>query len=340
MKQDTTIQHDDNSGYKYVFVCGLHRSGTSVLGRNIGRLENCTGFENMPDSLPGEGQFLQDVYLPGKKLGGPGRIGFHRRAYQAETSGLLTGENVARLRASWHAHWDKSKTICVEKTPTNLLMTRFLQAAFPNSYFIVIRRHPVPVSLGTQRMQNARPTALHRLFEHWLLCHQIFEKDRNYLKHVYELTYEDYIEDPGRYHAEIAAFIGTRVQESATEEVHPTRSNKYFDQWMDLMANSPFKCYYRYIAMKYEPRFAVHGYSLTNFSPGSVEVCRGNKISAAVGALSCHVADAYALMLRSLTWPPLYLKEQLKAFLPESVVKRIRHARQGPPLSKGKADMV
>jgi hypothetical protein len=40
------IQDDYKSNYKYVFVCGLQRSGTSMLGRNIARLENCTGFKN------------------------------------------------------------------------------------------------------------------------------------------------------------------------------------------------------------------------------------------------------------------------------------------------------
>jgi hypothetical protein len=334
------MKSDNKSNHRYVFVCGLHRSGTTVLGRNIGRLENCTGFENLPNALPGEGQFLQNVYLPGRKLGGPGRIGFHSRAHQTETSSLLTPENIARLGASWHAHWDNNKRIFVEKTPTNLLMTRFLQAAFPDCYFIVIRRHPVAVSLGTQRMQNARRTSLHRLFEHWLLCHQVFEEDKKYLKHVYELTYEDYIKNPGRYHEEIAAFIGTRVPEEGLKEVNADRSNKYFDRWSNLLTDSPCKLYYRYIARKYEPRFAAYGYSLTDFSPDQKELGGDDKISAGMGSLYCFASDAYALMWRLGTWPPLFIKQQLKAFLPGFVVTRISKARQGRPLGKEGANMV
>ena len=327
------MHNADEGNYKYVFVCGLHRSGTSVLGRNIAKLENCTGFENMPASFPKEGQFLQDIYPAGSKLGGPGRIGFDRRAHQTEASSLLTRENVARLRGSWHSYWDRTKTICVEKTPTNLLMSRFLQAAFPNSYFIVIRRHPIPVSLGTQKMANARPTSLHQLFQHWLLCYGVFEEDRNYLKRVYELMYEDYIADPGRYHKEIADFIGTRALEGATEEVNPVRSNKYFKLWADLLLNSSFKQYYRYIAAKYEPKFAPYGYSLTNLQSGPEALRAAPNVSSQVGALSCAAADAYAQVRRAATWPAIYLKEQAKAFLPEFVVTKIKNARQGKFLS-------
>ena len=63
-------------------------------------------------------------------------------------------------------------------------MTRFLQAAFPNSYFVVLRRHPVPVSIAGQKW-TVNVTSLNRMFQHWLLCYKIFEQDKKYLKHVY-----------------------------------------------------------------------------------------------------------------------------------------------------------
>src|ERR1700751_2347042 len=101
MKETENIEKRD---YKYVFVCGMPRSGTSVLYRSIAGFENCTGFENMPASLPKEGQFIQDVYPSGRALGGPGWFGFDRRSYRTEHSTLLTAENVGRLRACWHAY--------------------------------------------------------------------------------------------------------------------------------------------------------------------------------------------------------------------------------------------
>jgi hypothetical protein len=346
-----TVPKNDSKDYKYVFVCGLHRSGTSVLGRNVARLENCAGFANTGES-DDEGQFLQDVYAVDAEYGGMSRFGFDPRAHRTETSALLTRENVAKLRASWHAYWDNSKTIFVEKTPANLLMTRFLQAAFPNSYFIVIRRHPLSVSMAIRKWK-ACLTPLYRSFEHWLHCHKLFEQDRKYLKHVYELTYEDYVANPGKYHREIAAFIGTRVPEPpkedsfrivvewrnppvflrvperAMETTSAVHSKKYFDRWSYLLSSSSFKGYYRYIARKYEPEFARYDYSLTTDFDLTEEVqLEINRASNGIGALYCIGADVYAAAWRGSIRCKKWLRGTSKAILPKLIITAIRQARQ------------
>jgi len=352
----------EDNNYKYVFVCGLARSGTSLLGRNIARLENCTGFKNT-GALMDEGQFLQDVYPIAGVFGGAGRFGFDERAHRTESSELLTPEKVARLRVSWHSYWEKGKTICVEKTPGNLLMTRFLQAAFPNCYFVVVKRHPVPVSISSQRWK-VNITSMHSMFEHWLHCHELYEQDKKYLKRVYELSYEDYIQNPAKYHEEIAAFIGTRVPEPpkedkfyyvaqwrnpagvrvpeyAMEEVTPAHNQKYFDRWSNFLRKSVFRSYYRYITRKYEPRFTKWGYSLTTgVANGEEMLCAGGILSTAVGALCCVGADINTLMWRL----SIRFKEQLritsKAVLPNFIVAKIRQARHRASLKKESSNVV
>jgi Sulfotransferase family len=342
------MQNVNENTCKYVFVCGLQRSGTSMLGRNISRLENCTGFKNT-GVLQDEGQYLQDVYATDQIYGGTGRYGFDPRAHLTETSELLTPENIARLRASWHAHWDNNKTICVEKTPGNLLMTRFLQAAFPKSYFVVLKRHPIAVSMATQRWKVS-VTAIHRLFEHWLHCYGIFNKDKKYLKHVYELGYEDYVEHPDKYHQEIARFIGTtvpespkddefryvtqwpptglRVPERAMEQTSRAYNEKYLNRWRDLITSSPFKSYYRYLTAKYEPRVTKHGYSLVANLPVTIEELRAGKLSNAVGTFCCIGADIGTFLQRLFVRSKPKIRILAKAVLPAFVTDWVRKARQ------------
>jgi hypothetical protein len=354
------MQDDDRSNCKYVFVCGLARSGTSVIARNIGRLHNCTGLKDT-GVLEDEGQFLQDVYPTAGDCGGDGRFGFDPRMHLTETSSLLTPENVDKLSKSWQPYCDTSKTIYLENTPGNLLKTRFLQAAFPNSYFVVIRRHPVPVSIAIQKWK-INVTSLYNLFEHWLQCYNLFEHDKMHLEHLYELRYEDYVENPDRYHEEIAAFLGTRVPEPPREDEFryvtqwpnpaglrvPERSmeatsaahnQKYFDRWQKCLNNSFFNSYYRYIARKYEPKFAQYGYSLTKgFELKEAPLHSRGKLSDAIGAFYCHAADACAFMRRLSVRSNTQLRVTAKAVLPEFVVTRIRQARQRQSLNKERAE--
>jgi len=343
------VKKADLRDFKYVFVCGLPRSGTSILGRNIARMENCTGLQNT-GVMEDEGRFLQDVYPTEGECGGPGRFGFDPRAHLTETSPLLTPENTLKLRRSWERHWDQGKAIRVEKTPANLLMTRFLQAAFPNAYFVVIRRHPVPVSLAIQKWK-VNITSLHSLFEHWLHCHQLFAEDKKHLKRVYQLTYEDYIQNPDRYHQEIATFIGTRVLApperdgfryvaqwrnpkglrvpiGSMEELTAGHDERYFSRWHHLLTNSPFKRYYCYLAATYEPRFMKYGYSLTTTLDNREEVLKtGVGVSGFSAAIRCLGADTKALLWRSAVRVKGHTKQLVRAFLPSVMLSKIRRAR-------------
>jgi hypothetical protein len=346
----------ERQSFKYVFVCGLPRSGTSLLGRNIARLENCTGLQET-GVIEDEGRFLQDVYPTEGELGGPGRFGFNPRAHLTEASPLLTAENALKLLRSWERYWEEGKNIRVEKTPANLLMTRFLQAAFPNAAFVVIKRHPVPMSIAIQKWKVSI-TSLHVMFEHWLYCYELFEEDRKHLKQVYELTYEDYIQNSPLYHQEIAEFIGTRVPEPpkrdtfrnvaqwrnptglrvpkmAMEEVTSAHNQKYFDKWSRLLNHSRFKSYYRYIARQYEPRFAKYGYSLTselNLENRSLSERVG--LADVVGRSYCLGAVVGALLWRSAMRLKWRTKQNIKSALSFRREKKIGQSGGGTAVNK------
>jgi hypothetical protein len=335
-----------SSKRKYVFIGGHPRSGTTLVAFNIGKMENCAAFENTGEPMD-EGQMLQTVYPNDLECGGAGRFAFDPRAHLTENSSLLTPENAASLRASWDKWWDKSKSICIEKSTGNLLKGRFLQAVFPNSCFIVVKRHPVATCLAISKWNGtfAKPPGfwemvssffsprkwsgfpLHRLFQHWLRCYDIFCEDKKHLREVYELTYEDYIANQNRHHQQIAAFIGAGL----LEDVEPTSDSynkKYLDKWHRMLTSGVGKKYCQFLAAKYETEFARHNYSLVaDFEDGQELLRKGAAISPIMGAFYCACADVAALVrggTRTCKW---FIRRKL-GLEGDDV---IRFERQGEP---------
>lgn len=160
-----------NGTSRNVFVDGLHRSGTSLIHNCLRDHSDVSGFSET-GVIKDEGQYLQTVYPLENSLGGPGRMGFHPAAHRDEASPLVSEANARKLLGEWGRHWDLSKPVLLEKTPMNLLQTRFLQALFPGSRFIIVSRHPIAASYATKKW--ARDLLVHRLIEHWLICHERF----------------------------------------------------------------------------------------------------------------------------------------------------------------------
>jgi len=180
--------------HTFVFICGLHRSGTSLLHRCLRDHPAISGFVDT-EATKDEGQHLQSIYPPGYEFGPVNRFGFDSNAHMNEDSPLATQENAQQLYEEWCQYWDVDKPVLIEKSPPNLIRTRFLQALFPNSYFIVILRHPVAVSFATLKWNAER---IDDLLRHWLICHEQFEDDRDHLDNVLTLKYEQFVNQPDK----------------------------------------------------------------------------------------------------------------------------------------------
>lgn len=245
-------------GHQLVFLAGLHRSGTTLLARLLAAHPEVSGFSGT--GVPAdEGQHLQTVYPAAKEYGGPGRFGFAAESHLTEESPLVSEENARRLYEEWSPHWDLSRRVLVEKSPPNLLKTRFLQALFPGSAFVVIVRHPIPVSIPTARWRGTR--RYDRMFEHWLRCHALFEADREHLGRVHVLTYEQLVRDPEATLREIFEFLEL-APVPPNESVEGGANEKYFRQWRDMKHDLRMRAYLDLVSLWYELRVRRHGYSL------------------------------------------------------------------------------
>ena len=225
-KRDPLPQAPPIENKKFLFIGGLHRSGTSILHRLLCEHPLASGFREtgVPED---EGQHLQSVFPAAHEYGGPGEFAFHLDAHLTEDSDLVNPVNRDRLLCQWGAYYDLSRSLLLEKSPPNLVRSRFLRQLFPNSNFLFIVRHPVAVSLATEKWSSK--TITERLL-HWNTAYSIMLSDIDAARDCMVIRYEDFVAAPERYLDEICDFSGIhRFSPSETVENH---NEKYFDDWM------------------------------------------------------------------------------------------------------------
>jgi len=253
--------------HSFIFVTGLHRSGTSPLHRCLRSHPQVSGFHNTGVSED-EGQHLQTVLPRGGAYGGPGRFGRHPEAHMTEEHPAANAQTAAALFAQWSPYWDLSKPYLVEKTPINLTRTRLFQALFPGAHFIVLIRHPAAVALATYNAYasfgKVPDTTITNLIEHWVLCYETFLEDAPYLQQRILIRYEDFAQRPQETLDGIYDSLGL-PHHSCDEAIHPHSDRLYQEQWR-AMSRDPRHQEDIERASRFEERIQRFGYSLREWS--------------------------------------------------------------------------
>ncbi len=248
----------ENKGF--IFLAGLHRSGTSLLHEILREHPEISGFSGtgVPED---EGQHLQSVYSSALAFGGPGKFVFNPQAYMNETHPLATDETASQLLKQWSIYNDFSNRYFIEKSPPTIIRTRFFQKLFPKSKFIVILRHPLAVSYATEKWSN---TSIASLLDHTLLAYEKFFEDMAFLNEVYVLRYEEFILNPQSTIDSIYKFLGLKSV-VITHNIDKAINEKYFNKWGLERKKLVNRIFYASRFNKLEVRSNKFGYSLEQY---------------------------------------------------------------------------
>lgn len=264
-------------GSRLIFVGGLHRSGTTPLARVLGQHPDISSFSGTGVSED-EGQHLQSVYPAASTYGGSGHFARNPEAHLTEFSDLASPRHADALLRAWYPHWDLTRRYLLEKSPPNMIMTRFLQALFPGAAFIIVVRHPVTVALSTKKWtrfisRDPRKFAnLSALVKHWLIAHRLLATDLAHVRRVRVLFYEDLIEHPDMELGTIRRFLGLDG-DIPSGLVSGQHGSPYAEAWDSMKSlRRPGGWQRRWIERRYADEIASFGYDVRDLSRHSSQV--------------------------------------------------------------------
>ena len=114
----------------------------------------------------------------------------------------------------------------IEKSPPNIVRSRFFQRLFPDASFVFIVRHPIAVAGATIKWSKS---SMAELIAHWSIAHARMIEDLSRLERAVVVRYEDYAQAPASVVREIQAMVGLEPREAS--EATSDQNAKYFERW-------------------------------------------------------------------------------------------------------------
>jgi hypothetical protein len=226
-------------GHEFVFVGGMHRSGTTYLADSIASGDCATGLSNSGAHM-GEGQFLQDVFPVDNEIGRVTGWALGGRAHLTDGDIQSKDEIAERLWRAWSPHWDLSKKYLVEKTPNNMTKTRYLQAVFPNSRFIIVTRHPISQALAIRKWSNRRTQRFGADFDglvaNWLAAHACLREDQPFVRRLLVVRFEDLVLRPGPVYERVEDFLDGHANTARWQVLDEESAFRYARDWRNATA--------------------------------------------------------------------------------------------------------
>lgn len=178
--------------YRYLFVCGLHRTGTSLLTRLLAAHPAIDAISDAP--VPeNEGAFLQGAIPHTRQHGIPGHYATDPAQHLVEGCRYDRLETRVRMEHDWEPWFSDKGLWRIEKSPVNLVRMRLYQQLFPLSQFVVILRHPEAMAAALAKWTDTAPRTL---IDYALDAYDLALADLEYLHAAIVVRYEDLVANP------------------------------------------------------------------------------------------------------------------------------------------------
>jgi len=198
---------------RFVFIAGLHRTGTSLLGRIVGSHPEVSSIHGSP--VPeNEGCYLQGAIPHTAMDGRPGHYALDPSQHHTETSVHNRLETKKRLLSDWEPWFDPAMPWWLEKSPINLTRMRLYQQLLPTCQFIVIVRHPQFMAAALEKWTN---DGRRKLVSYGLDAYDIMRADLPYLHSAMVIRYEDLVAEFSAIRKAMFAFLSLDDHDSGLE---------------------------------------------------------------------------------------------------------------------------
>lgn len=184
------------AAHRWVFIVGCNNSGTTLAHDVLA----ATGRFSF---LPNEGQRYTEVLGRGDRKG-------HERVWSEYLDELRRTEESSpdggrRLLFDWLEELGPQvKPRVLEKTTTNAIRMRWLQAVFPQAAFIGMVRDAYAVCEGIRRKAGK---SVERSARHWARVNQVMLADAQQLERFHLLKYEQFVSSPQTVLPDLAQFL-------------------------------------------------------------------------------------------------------------------------------------
>ncbi len=194
---------------KYLFITFPNNSGSSMILNYLSKCQNAITM----DTYNKEGQFYFIYKSPEEHekdpklalLDTPIGITKHSLDCYYWTEKLEDFQNelkynwpaiIDRWNECWHSNmnYTESGNVLLEKSPTNLARTQFLQKYFPNAIFALGLRDPYATVEGMQR--KYKEGSIERATNHWIKTAYLQRENLEKLKDSVWFTYEQICDEP------------------------------------------------------------------------------------------------------------------------------------------------